>query len=319
MKSTVLKHRFGQRILLLALLGLSSWVTASDAMTPLALLPVTDQVWVAVGETLAPSYDNAGHNNNLSVIVGSDSVIIVNGGDNARLAERLHLAIQGITPHAVTWVINENGQGHAFLGNDYWHRQGARVIAHADAVAEIERRGASVLASMQARNQDKGAGTRVFVPDRTFTDTFEMPIAGIQVQLRHFGAAHSPGDISVWLPGNGVLIAGDIAFSERIPGVFPDTDVAAWLASFEKMAALKPKILIPGHGHPTIEAVVRRATFDYLQLLWRASEGVLDAGGGLMEAYAIDQSAYAHYDTFDELAVKNAGRVFQQVEAAYFE
>ena len=116
-----------------------------------------------------------------------------------------------------------------------------------------------------------------------------------------------------------MLIAGDIAFSERIPGVFPDTDVAAWLASYEKMAALKPKILIPGHGHPTVEAVVRKTTYDYLQYLWGSSQAVLDAGGGLMAAYEIDQSAYAHYDTFEELAVKNAGRVFQQVEAAYFE
>jgi len=53
--------------------------------------------------------------------------------------------------------------------------------------------------------------------------------------------------------------------------------------------------------------------------LWGSSQAVLDAGGGLMAAYEIDQSAYAHYDTFEELAVKNAGRVFQQVEAAYFE
>ena len=90
MKSTVLKHRFGQRILLLALLGLSSWVTASDAMTPLALLPVTDQVWVAVGETLAPSYDNAGHNNNLSVIVD------VHNQKEAEVALRFEKALIGI-------------------------------------------------------------------------------------------------------------------------------------------------------------------------------------------------------------------------------
>ena len=302
-----------------ALLALVPWAAAQDALTPLSLEKVTDQVWVAVGETLAPSYDNAGHNNNLSVIIGQEAVVVVNGADNAMLAARLHAAIRLITPLPVTWVINENGQGHAVLGNDYWHRQGARIIAHRDAVTEIERRGASVLAAMQTRNQEKAAGTEVFVPDHQFTDSFNLPIAGLKVQLLHFGEAHSPGDISVWLPDQGVLIAGDIAFSERIPGVFPDTDVTAWLASYEKMAALKPKILIPGHGHPTVEAVVRKTTYDYLQYLWGSSQAVLDAGGGLMAAYEIDQSAYAHYDTFEELAVKNAGRVFQQVEAAYFE
>ena len=40
----------------------------------------------------------------------------------------------------------------------------------------------------------------------------------------------------------------------------------------------------------------------------------LDAGGGLAEAYYVDQSPYAHLDTFEELATRNAGRVFEQME-----
>jgi hypothetical protein len=41
---------------------------------------------------------------------------------------------------------------------------------------------------------------------------------------------------------------------------------------------------------------------------------VIDDGGDLEEAYAVDQSAYAHLDTFDELARQNAGRVFRAME-----
>jgi hypothetical protein len=33
---------------------------------------------------------------------------------------------------------------------------------------------------------------------------------------------------------------------------------------------------------------------------------------------AIDQSAYAHLNTFEELAVKNAGRLFQTMEMEAF-
>lgn len=32
------------------------------------------------------------------------------------------------------------------------------------------------------------------------------------------------------------------------------------------------------------------------------------------EAYYVDQSPYAHLDTFDELATRNAGRVYEQME-----
>ena len=40
----------------------------------------------------------------------------------------------------------------------------------------------------------------------------------------------------------------------------------------------------------------------------------LAVGGGLAEAYYVDQSPFAHLDTFEELATKNAGRVYEQME-----
>ena len=41
---------------------------------------------------------------------------------------------------------------------------------------------------------------------------------------------------------------------------------------------------------------------------------LLDEGGTLADAYEIDQSAYAHLDTYDELAARNAGIVFEAME-----
>ena len=43
---------------------------------------------------------------------------------------------------------------------------------------------------------------------------------------------------------------------------------------------------------------------------------LLEEGGTLEDAYAIDQSPYKHLETFDELAAKNAGRVFEAMEQA---
>jgi hypothetical protein len=59
---------------------------------------------------------------------------------------------------------------------------------------------------------------------------------------------------------------------------------------------------------------VRRYTKGYLEYLRAEVSVLLDNGGGLAEAYYLDQSPYAHLDTFEELATKNAGRVFEQME-----
>ena len=46
----------------------------------------------------------------------------------------------------------------------------------------------------------------------------------------------------------------------------------------------------------------------------RKSSGDLGMGGSLDDAYKIDQSRFQHWHTYDELAARNAGRVFERME-----
>ncbi|MDA9136478.1 MBL fold metallo-hydrolase, partial [Ascidiaceihabitans sp.] len=59
---------------------------------------------------------------------------------------------------------------------------------------------------------------------------------------------------------------------------------------------------------------VRRYTRDYLVYLHEKIGALLEEDGDLVDAYYIDQTPYAHLDTFEELATKNAGRVYEQLE-----
>ena len=43
-----------------------------------------------------------------------------------------------MTPQPIKWVINTGGQDHRWLGNGYFKAQGAEVIAHADAEADMK-------------------------------------------------------------------------------------------------------------------------------------------------------------------------------------
>ncbi|NHX27633.1 MBL fold metallo-hydrolase, partial [Escherichia coli] len=72
--------------------------------------------------------------------------------------------------------------------------------------------------------------------------------------------------------------------------------------------------VIPGHGHPTNMPMVRIGTYDYLAYLRGKIGEHLENGGSLDDAYYVDQSPYAHLDTFEELATKNAGVVFAEME-----
>jgi len=271
-------------------------------------------VWSAIGATAPPTYDNSGHNNNLSFIVTMDGVLVVNGGDNYLLAQALHDEIRNITDQPVKAVVLENAQGHAMLGAGYWQEQGAVIIAHRDAAEIIRNKGQASLERMQKRNRDKAFRTRVVMPDKTFEDKMVLSVGAETIELLYLGPAHSPGDVLLWLPEKKLVIAGDMAFHKRLLPVFGYTDTATWLKTWDKFAALNADIVIPGHGGPTNMQEVTKYTRDYLLYMRSEVEKILDEGGGLEDAYNIDQSAYAHLDTFFELNRSNAGQIFRAME-----
>lgn len=272
-------------------------------------------VFSAIGATAPPTYENAGHNNNLSFIVTDEGVVVINGGAAYGLAKALHEEIKAVTDEPVKLVFNENGQGHAVLGNSYWAEQGVPIVAHVDAAHEVESFGGSILDGMKRYNRDRAEGTEVQLPTETFEDEYTVEMGDFRIEARYLGPAHSPGDIVIWLPKQRLVISGDMAFHERMLPIFPDTMTAEWIETWETaFEPLEATYVIPGHGHPTNMDQVRRFTRDYLVYLRGKIGAHLEEGGGLAEAYYVDQSPYAGLDTFEELATKNAGRVFEQME-----
>ena len=275
---------------------------------------VVDGVWSAIGATSPGTYANSGHNNNLSFVITSEGVLVVNAGENYLLAKALHDEIKKLTDQPVKYVVLENGQGHAMLGSGYWQEQGAVVIAHEDAAHEISENSFAILATMKRRLKEKAAGTVVKMPNETFKDKKIIEMGGVRIELLMLGPSHSPGDIIVWLPQKSLVIAGDMAFHQRMLPLFEHTDTGAWIKTWEKFAALKAKHVIPGHGEATNMVEVTRYTKDYLIYLRKKIAELIENGGGLDDAYNIDQSAYMHLPTSEFLAKRNAGQVFTQME-----
>ena len=162
---------------------------------------------------------------------------------------------------------------------------------------------------------DVAEGTVIAQPTETFTDRKVIDMGDISIEVLHLGPAHSPGDTQVWIPAWSMMIAGDIAFHERMPPIFEGTCTSCWIETWDTaLTPLNPTYLIPGHGHPTNLAQVTRYTRDYLLDLREKIAAHLEAGGDLAGAYYVDQSRWQHLDTFEELATKNAGVVFAEME-----
>lgn len=226
----------------------------------------------------------------------------------------MHEEIKKVTDLPVKYLVYENAQGHAVFGGSYWKEQGVEIIAHDNTPEILEHTSEQVIE--QARNslKDKYFKSRLLMPDHTFSDEYALPVKGRKIILKHFGNAHSPDDIQLWLPENNLLISGDFAFNERMLPILEHTSVGEWIENWDKLETLNPGIIIPGHGDVTDMQTVTSFTKDYLVYMQGKVEQVLDDGGDLTDAYQIDQSAYMQWKTFRELSLRNAARIYKMME-----
>jgi cyclase len=70
----------------------------------------------------------------------------------------------------------------------------------------------------------------------------------VRVRLLVVGPTHTKGDTVVFVEGDGVLFAGDVVMNRSFVAANQSSSIKAWLAAFERIAAMKPATIVPAHG-----------------------------------------------------------------------
>lgn len=99
-------------------------------------------------------------------------------------------------------------------------------------------------------------GLKPRVPGRSFSGSLGLEVGGRRVEVSEVGPAHTEGDAIVWLADARIAYAGDIVFNGVTPIMWAGP-VDNWLAALDRIEALKPDIVVGGHGPPCGVAVVR--------------------------------------------------------------
>jgi glyoxylase-like metal-dependent hydrolase (beta-lactamase superfamily II) len=296
---------------------LLSWAVLFPALAyaqGLEVNPVTHGVWAIVGEKEQRSPENLGNNATFGLVVTDDGAVLIDPGGSWKGAEALQAAIRGVTDRPVTHVINTGGQDHRWLGNGYWQAQGATVVASDAAMEDQKARASMQMTALAQLIGDALDGTEPRFADVTFSEAYTLEVGGLTFEIVHPGPAHTPGDSFVWLPGRDVVFTGDIVYVERILGVGEQSSITHWPAAFEAVAATGAAHVVPGHGGPTTLDRARADTYDYLMNLRAQIGDLLDGGGDIMDAPAVDQAAFAGLEQFEALAGRNAQTAYQQME-----
>ena len=281
----------------------------------LELQQVTDQVYAVVGSLGIRNPENYGNNATFGFIVTKLGVVLIDAGATWKGAAKIHDVIKRVTDKPVIYVINTGGQDHRWLGNEYFKKLGATIIASAKAVEDQKARLQDQFFQLNNQVGLKAVeGTKAVYADETFDTAKTLSVGGIKIEIHFAGPAHTPGDSFVWLPEQKVMFTGDIVFTERLLGILDHSNSKGWVSAFEAMAAYQPTFIVPGHGHPTTLDKARADSYDYLKFIRKAVSQFMDNGGDIADISTIDQSAFSYLLSFDILSGRNAQQVYSELE-----
>jgi len=105
----------------------------------------------------------------------------------------------------------------------------------------------ALFASRYPETAESLRGYRMVLPDLTFTDVLTLYLGGVEVRLLHLPNAHTKGDAAVWLPQERVLFGGGAVNIRRHLNL-ADGSSAGLLRALDRLAALKPGVVVPAHG-----------------------------------------------------------------------
>ncbi|SFC01019.1 Glyoxylase, beta-lactamase superfamily II [Marinospirillum celere] len=258
---------------------------------------------------------------NTGVIIGDDSVLVVDTQATPIMAEDVIRRIREVTDKPIKHVVMSHYHAVRVLGASAY--QPENIIASRNTYDLIVERG------QQDYESEVGRFPRLFqgvesVPGLTWPNiVFEKELTLFmgkrEVKIMHLGKGHTKGDTVVWLPEEKVLFAGD----QVEYGATPYTGDAyheEWPATLDKILALNPQKLVPGRGdaletpEKCREAI--EGTRDFLLDMYSSVQAGKKAGKSLSECYAETykklKPKYGHWVIFDHCVPFDITRCYDE-------
>ncbi len=227
---------------------------------------------------------------NSGVIVGDDSVMIVDAQATPAMAQDLIARVTKVTDKPIKYVLLTHYHAVRVLGASAF--KGAEILASDMARAMIAERG------KQDMDSEIGRFPRLFRavetipgltwPTITFPDQMSVWLGRREVRIVHIGRGHTAGDVIAAVPDAGVVFSGDLV-EYKSACYCGDAHFADWPATLDNLAEMKANAIVPGRGAAlTTPQMVHDGialTGDFLSTLFGSVKDSVGKGLSLKEAF----------------------------------
>jgi glyoxylase-like metal-dependent hydrolase (beta-lactamase superfamily II) len=286
------------RFLLLPALLAAMFVRTSDSSRYHRTAPDVIEVAKGVYCFISQPYGDVGLDGNSVAIVADEGVLVFDANGTPAASAAVLAELRKRTDKPVRVVVYSHWHWDHWYGTEtYTHAfADVRVIAHEKAralmlgpavefnrpgleqqlpayVASLERKAESdpsirPLAEEDRFFLDQKQHVHLVVPDETYSDRLTVHLGSREIQLLHYGRGVTPGDTLLYLPVERIVISGDLLVNpvSFALGSYPGD----WLLVLERIEALAPLIIVPGHGQPLHDLTLLRAHITAMRIMLAA-------------------------------------------------
>jgi glyoxylase-like metal-dependent hydrolase (beta-lactamase superfamily II) len=187
-----------------------------------------------------------GAGGNIAVLAGNDGKLIIDAGYlGAR--SKIAAALSSLSPDPIKHLVNTHWHFDHTDGNEWMHSAGATITAH-----ENTRKHLSTGTRVEDWNFTFSPSPAAPIPTDVFNADKTLQLNGATIAFKHYGPAHTDGDISAYFVEAHVFHTGDTwwngyyLFSDYSTGGNVNGMIKAAEAN---LAMVTDKtIVIPGHG-----------------------------------------------------------------------
>lgn len=260
---------------------------------------------------------------NSGVIIGDDSVMVVDAQATPALARKVIECIRAVTDKPVSHIVLTHYHAVRVLGAGAY---GASQIIMSDRARDyVAERG------RQDWDSEFGRFPRLFEgheeiagltwPNATFSRSMSVYLGGREVQLHHLGRGHTAGDIVVYVPDSKVMFSGDLV-EYRSACYCGDAHFADWPATLDNLVEFDIQALVPGRGDALTDAAMIAGgvalTRDFLSTLYESVKSSVAEKRSLKEAFdACNQAMrpkFGDFAIFEHCQPFNVARAFDEAQ-----
>mgnify|MGYP005989208809 FL=1 len=258
---------------------------------------------------------------NSGVIIGDESVMIVEAQATPRLAHKVIEKVRSVTDKPISHLVLTHYHAVRVLGASAY---GAPEIIMSDAARSmVVERGQEDWDSEFQRFPRLFEGHEsipgLTYPTTTFSETMTVYLGKRRVDIMHLGRAHTAGDAVVHVPDQNVMFTGDIV-EYHSACYCGDGHFADWGNTLDNIAWFDVDAIAPGRGDALIgKEMVNAAienTRDFVESTYRPVARVAARGGSLKEAWdacrAECDPKFADYAIYEHCLPFNVARAYDE-------